>query len=105
MCEWVKRQMHRARTWISCQPARHQQVDALEARCQAVAWWSAQDREPARCDVCCTELPWGEGYLLQSWQVPDSWMADDLLSEDDQSAWLVCRACFQEFLPAKPLGM
>ena len=104
MCEWVKRQMHRARTRISCQPARRQQVDALEARRKAVAWWSAQDREPARCDVCCTELPWGEGYLLQSWQVPDSWMADDVWPEDDQSAWLVCRGCFQEMLSARPLG-
>jgi hypothetical protein len=43
------------------------------ARHTAVAWWAGQTAESARCDVCCRELRWGEGYLLPAGQIPERW--------------------------------
>lgn len=59
----------------------------------AVAWWADQAADLARCDCCCREMRWGEGYLLPARQIPEGWRWGRRTLVNGQADWLVCSSC------------
>jgi len=68
------------------------------ARRAAVAWWAGQAADLARCDGCCRELRWGEGYLLPARQIPVGWRWGRRTPVNGQADWLVCASCSRDCL-------
>lgn len=62
----------------------------MRARRQARAWWRRHLASAARCDLCCTRLRRGEGWLLTPAQAAALSVADG-----DEGAWLVCKGCLR----------
>ena len=81
------------RSHLTRSPRRRPALLLAAARRAAVAWWAGQTAVVARCDGCCRELRWGEGYLLPARQMPEGWRWGRRTPVSGQADWLVCPAC------------
>lgn len=79
-------------------PRRRPAVLLAAARRAAVTWWAGQAADLARCDGCCRELRWGEGYLLPARQIPEGWRWGRRTPVNGQADWLVCSSCSRDCL-------